>query len=175
MREDFWDVQRRHSLVSNLLVVMFVFLYLCFLLAPLCVILWVMGGVRLFYRALGMSFVISGIIIFLQLYFREVGISRYLAMINAGPPDIDDGYHKRLVNVVREISISSGIPMPDVVVVPMYSANAFTLVRRGKPVVGVTEGLLALLSREELQAVIAHEIAHIVNGCLLYTSPSPRD
>ncbi|HXV85610.1 MAG TPA: M48 family metallopeptidase [Gemmatimonadales bacterium] len=69
-----------------------------------------------------------------------------------------------LVNVVEEMAIASGIPRPSVWIVPDPDPNAFaTGTDERKAHIAVTEGLLAALSREELQGVIAHEIAHIRN------------
>lgn len=69
-----------------------------------------------------------------------------------------------LVNVVEEMAIASGVPKPSVWIVPDSDPNAFATgmdERAGH--VAVTEGLLQLLDRDELQAVVAHEMAHIRN------------
>ena len=71
---------------------------------------------------------------------------------------------KQLVNVVEEMAIASGLPKPRVWIVPDSDPNAFATGRDAASAsVAVTEGLLAKLSREELQAVVAHEMAHIRN------------
>ncbi len=71
---------------------------------------------------------------------------------------------KRLVNVVEEMSIASGIPRPTVWIVPDPDPNAFaTGIHPHQAHIAVTEGLLAALSRDELQGVVAHEMAHIRN------------
>jgi heat shock protein HtpX len=71
---------------------------------------------------------------------------------------------KQLVNVVEEMAIASGLPKPRVWVVPDADPNAFATGRDAATAsVAVTEGLLATLSRDELQAVIAHEMAHVRN------------
>jgi heat shock protein HtpX len=71
---------------------------------------------------------------------------------------------KQLVNVVEEMSIASGVPMPRVWIVPDADPNAFaTGLDERRANVAVTEGLLRLLNRDELQAVVAHEMAHIRN------------
>ncbi|HET9466220.1 MAG TPA: M48 family metallopeptidase [Gemmatimonadales bacterium] len=71
---------------------------------------------------------------------------------------------KQLVNVVEEMAIASGLPKPRVWIVPDSDPNAFATGRDATSAsVAVTEGLLAKLSREELQAVVAHEMAHIRN------------
>jgi heat shock protein HtpX len=72
--------------------------------------------------------------------------------------------HRQLVNVVEEMAIASGLPKPRVFVVPDPDPNAFATGRDAASAsIAVTEGLLAALSREELQGVVAHEMAHVRN------------
>lgn len=71
---------------------------------------------------------------------------------------------KVFLNVVEEMAIASGLPRPTVWIVPDKDPNAFaTGTEENKAHVAVTEGLLDLLNRDELQAVVAHEMAHIKN------------
>jgi heat shock protein HtpX len=71
---------------------------------------------------------------------------------------------KVFVNVVEEMAIASGLPRPTVWIVPDSDPNAFATGTDEKHAhVAVTEGLLAMLNRDELQAVVAHEMAHIRN------------
>lgn len=75
----------------------------------------------------------------------------------------DEG-QRQLVNVVEEMAIASGLPRPRIFVVPDADPNAFaTGLEPGSAAVAVTEGLLTALSRDELQGVVAHELAHIRN------------
>ncbi|GMU40726.1 MAG: protease HtpX [Chloroflexota bacterium] len=69
-----------------------------------------------------------------------------------------------LVNIVREISIASGMPMPAVYLVDDSAPNAFATGRDPQHAsIAVTTGLLEKLDREELQGVIAHELSHVRN------------
>lgn len=71
---------------------------------------------------------------------------------------------QQLVNVVEEMAIASGLPRPRLWIVPDGDPNAFATGREaGDSHVAVTEGLLAVLDRDELQAVVAHELGHIRN------------
>jgi heat shock protein HtpX len=71
---------------------------------------------------------------------------------------------KMFVNVVEEMAIASGLPRPTVWIVPDNDPNAFaTGIDEQHAHVAVTEGLLKTLNRDELQAVVAHEMAHIRN------------
>ncbi len=81
-------------------------------------------------------------------------------------PDSTDPARRRLLNIVEEMSIASGIPMPKVYVLAReYNINAFAAgLTFNDAVVGITGGGLERLSRDELQGVIAHEFSHILNG-----------
>lgn len=69
-----------------------------------------------------------------------------------------------LVNVVEEMAIASGLPRPTIWIVPDPDPNAFaTGTDERHAHIAVTDGLLAALSRDQLQAVVAHELAHIKN------------
>jgi len=77
-----------------------------------------------------------------------------------------DGAERRLVNVVEEMSIASGVPVPQVYILDSEKGiNAFAAgYSPNDAVVAVTPACLQLLSRDELQGVIAHEFSHILNG-----------
>ncbi len=71
---------------------------------------------------------------------------------------------KQLANVVEEMAIASGLSMPFVYIIPDADPNAFaTGWNETSASIAVTEGLLRVCSRDELQAVIGHEIGHIKN------------
>lgn len=71
---------------------------------------------------------------------------------------------RQLDNIVEEMAIASGLPKPKVYVVPDPDPNAFATGRDPDHAsIAVTQGLLAMMSREELQGVIAHEMSHIRN------------
>jgi heat shock protein HtpX len=71
---------------------------------------------------------------------------------------------RMLVNVVEEMAIASGVPRPTIWIVPDPDPNAFATGKDPAHAhVAVTEGLLAMLDRDELQGVIAHEMAHVRN------------
>ncbi len=95
------------------------------------------------------------------------GDSIILSMSGArkiGPQD-----HPRLYNVVEEMKIASGLEkMPDVYIIDDPALNAFATGRNPERAsVAITSGLLEKLNRDELQGVIAHEIAHIKNRDIL--------
>lgn len=81
-------------------------------------------------------------------------------------PNTTDPDERKLLNVVEEMAIASGVPVPQVYLLPAERGiNAFAAGHAtSDAAIGVTEGSIRLLSRDELQGVIAHEFSHILNG-----------
>ena len=81
-------------------------------------------------------------------------------------PDVQDPLRRRLRNVVEEMAIASGLPVPEIYVMEEESGiNAFAAgYSPADAAVAVTRGTLDTLERDELQGVIAHEFSHILNG-----------
>ncbi|KUJ83237.1 Zn-dependent protease with chaperone function [Microbulbifer flavimaris] len=72
---------------------------------------------------------------------------------------------KRALNVVEEMAIASGTPVPEVYVLDDDAINAFAAGHEPQDaVIGLTRGCIERLSRDELQGVVAHEFSHIFNG-----------
>lgn len=70
--------------------------------------------------------------------------------------------------MVRDLAVQAGVPMPRICVIPEQAPNAFATGRDpAHSVVAVTEGIVRLLSPEELKGVLAHEMAHIANRDIL--------
>lgn len=88
--------------------------------------------------------------------------------LNLGAEDIEPGdtYHSRFASIVDEVNVATGARYKITpVVIPTMALNAFSMAdRSGNALVGVTEGLLARLNRQQLQAVVAHEVAHVATG-----------
>lgn len=82
------------------------------------------------------------------------------------PSDTTDQQEKRLLNIVEEMAIASGTPVPPVFVMDAEKGiNAFAAgFSTSDAVVSVNRGTLDILNRDELQGVIAHEFSHILNG-----------
>jgi Zn-dependent protease with chaperone function len=85
------------------------------------------------------------------------------------PADVADPLRRRLRNVVEEMAIASGVPVPEIYVLEEESSiNAFAAgYAPGDAAIAVTRGTLELLDRDELQGVVAHEFSHILNGDML--------
>lgn len=96
------------------------------------------------------------------------GGERVAKMVGARPidPDTGDQDERRLRNVVEEMAIASGVPVPELFVMDQETGiNAFVAgYTPGEAVMVVTHGTLTQLSRDELQGVVGHEFSHIFNG-----------
>ncbi len=80
-------------------------------------------------------------------------------------PSSSDPLERKALNVVEEMAIASGNPVPPVYLINDEAINAFAAgLDRRDAVIGLTQGCIKLLSRDELQGVIAHEFSHIHNG-----------
>jgi Zn-dependent protease with chaperone function/Zn-finger nucleic acid-binding protein len=89
--------------------------------------------------------------------------------LQAKLPDFSDRYHKQFANTLEEIRIAAGLPDVHPYILPTFAINSMALIEPdGTPSVLVTEGLVAEFTRDELQAVIAHELAHVVRGDTYY-------
>lgn len=82
--------------------------------------------------------------------------------INISPSGLAE---QRALNVVEEMALASGTPVPDVYIIEDEAINAFAAgYKPADAVVGLTRGCIEQLSRDELQGVVAHEFSHIFNG-----------
>jgi Zn-dependent protease with chaperone function len=117
--------------------------------------------------ALGVLAVVGGASFFKWLQFSKGGsaVAEMVGGRRIDPGSADTG-ERRLLNIVEEMSIASGVPVPAVYVMDEEQGiNAFAAgLTTGDAVVAVTRGTLQRLSRDELQGVIAHEFSHILNG-----------
>lgn len=89
------------------------------------------------------------------------------AMLGGEPisPHTTQPDERRLMNVVEEMSIASGVPVPEVFVIPDRAINAFAAGHGpGDAAIGVTRGAMERLTRDELQGVVAHEFSHLLHG-----------
>jgi heat shock protein HtpX len=92
-----------------------------------------------------------------------------LAMYKAKPVSPEEA--PRLYSIVRELAGGAGMPMPKIYIIPTQSPNAFATGRnKNHAVVAVTQGILSLLSEDELRGVLGHEMAHVRNKDMLIGS-----
>lgn len=114
--------------------------------------------------------IVAGIIVFGSLYkiaSLSAGGARVAEMMDAeliieGSGDLNK---QKILNVVEEMAIASGTPVPPVYLLDEAGINAFAAgYKASDAVIGITRGAIDKLSREQLQGVIAHEFSHIFNG-----------
>jgi heat shock protein HtpX len=99
-----------------------------------------------------------------SLWALKAGDRAVLDSANAVPIDPADPKQRVLENIVEEMAIAGGIPKPAVYLIPDSDPNAFATGSGPEhSSVAVTAGLLDALGREELQAVVSHEMAHVKN------------
>src|SRR5262245_15239509 len=92
-----------------------------------------------------------------------------LAMYGARPVDMNEA--PDLYRVVHNLATRAGMPMPKLYVIPSEAANAFATGRSpDHAAVAVTEGIMRLMSWEELEGVLAHELSHVKNRDILISS-----
>ena len=85
-----------------------------------------------------------------------------------GAQEIAEHDHPAFYGMVRRLALQAGLPMPKVYVIPSESPNAFATGRNpSHAAVAATEGILRILSPEELEGVMAHELAHVQNRDIL--------
>ncbi len=93
-------------------------------------------------------------------------VERVLTAVLARPIDPEDVYHMRLKNIIEEVSVATGgSHQIEAYVMPTPAMNACAIADfSGRAAIAVTEGLLARLTRAQLEAVIGHEAAHVASG-----------
>ena len=87
-----------------------------------------------------------------------------IVLTMTGAREIDHDSAPQLFNLVQELTLAAGIPMPKVAIVEDSAPNAFATGRNPEhAVIAFTTGILEKMDREELQGVAAHELAHVAN------------
>jgi Zn-dependent protease with chaperone function/Zn-finger nucleic acid-binding protein len=178
-RPDFYETQRKQWKKSLfLLLVLFVF-YFCaigFITFVFLLSFGVFFAETLFPTSeslMTIFLILAGIAILLAAFHfydaRMFGAKFIRKRMQAVPPDLFDRYHKQFANTVEEIRLATGLPRVTPYIIPSFAINSMALMEANKtPSILVTEGLLADFTRDEIQAVIAHELAHVLRGDTFY-------
>ncbi len=172
---DFFARQERARTRTRLLVLIFLAAVIIIVAAVDLVVLFTLGGDldpdQRISLVVWSSLLTAGLIGFaslLKIARLRAGGRAVAESLGAIPVDPSTGDHRRrrLQNVVEEMAIASGTPVPAIYVLEEEEGiNAFAAgYTPGDAAVAVTRGALERLSRDELQGVIAHEFSHIING-----------
>ncbi|HWP56301.1 MAG TPA: zinc metalloprotease HtpX [Candidatus Acidoferrales bacterium] len=117
-------------------------------------------------QGLAIAFVFAALMNFASYWFSDKIV---LAMYHAREVQPSDA--PELYQIVQNLAMRAQIPMPRLYIIPTEAANAFATGRNPQhAAVAVTEGILRIMSREELEGVIAHELSHVKNRDILISS-----
>lgn len=169
------DLARRRS---RRLVVLFVLAVVAIVLAVDFLFLLFFGGLG---TASDPGSLATGLVLATLLTLGIIGAGSFYRMASLGrggaavamqlggtpvPEDTHDFHYRRLRNVVEEVAIASGVPVPALFVLEHEAGiNAFAAgYAPSDAAIAVTRGALDKLNRDELQGVIAHEFSHVLNG-----------
>jgi heat shock protein HtpX len=130
-----------------------------FLLAVLTCLVVLIGGAVGGQQGMLIALVLALAMNFVSYWFSDKMV---LAMYRAQP--VDEAAAPELYSMVRNLATRAGIPMPRVYIIPTETPNAFATGRNPEhAAIAVTEGIMRILGREELEGVIAHELSHVKN------------
>jgi heat shock protein HtpX len=136
------------------------------LLAVLTAMLVLLGGALGGQQGMVIAFVLALAMNFASYWWSHKIV---LAMYRATP--ITEAQAPGLYNMVRRLATKAGVPMPRVYVIPSEQPNAFATGRNPEhAVVAVTEGIMRILDDDELEGVLAHELAHVTNRDVLIST-----
>lgn len=122
-----------------------------------------------YYNDQSILYIAIGFALFMN--FASYWWSGSLVVSLTGAKPADPQQHKDLINVVENLAITAGLPMPKVYVVEDPAPNAFATGRDPKhAIVAATTGLLSILDRSELEGVMAHELSHVGNRDMLVST-----
>ncbi len=136
------------------------------LLGALTGLLMLIGGLIHGQAGVFIAFIFAMILNFGSYWFSDKIV---LKMYHA--QEVSESSAPDLFSIVRNLALKARLPMPRVYIIPEETANAFATGRNEKhAVVAVTEGIIKILNKEELEGVIAHELSHIKNKDMLIGS-----
>ena len=136
------------------------------LLCALTVLLVMIGG----YFG-GRQGVVTAFIFAMVMNFGSYWFSDKIVLKMYRARQVSEGEAPELYSLIKTLALRAGLPMPKVFIVPGDTPNAFATGRDEKhAVVAVTEGILRILNRDELEGVLSHELTHIKNKDMLIGS-----
>ena len=136
-----------------------------FLLISLGILSWLVAVAALSYFGGGGAAIVPLAVAFsLFSVWGSYYSSDKLVMRMTGARIIQESDNPKLFGLIQEVTIASGLPMPKVAIVEDDAPNAFATGRNiDRAVIAFTTGLLDVMDRDQLQGVVAHEMAHVAN------------
>jgi heat shock protein HtpX len=112
----------------------------------------------------GQQGMLMALILAMVMNFGAYWFSDRIALAMAGAQPVDEAQAPALHRIVRTLATRAGLPMPRLYVIPDEAPNAFATGRNAEhAAVAVTEGITRILDEEEIEGVLAHELAHVKN------------
>jgi len=145
-----------------------------FLVVIVALVLAALGAAIGYASGFGWGGVVIALVVATVMSIGSYFAGDQLVLLSSGAKEVDranppDEY-KQLVNVVTEMTLAGGLPMPRIYVIDDTAPNAFATGRDPKHAsVAATTGLLQKMDREELQGVMAHEMSHVGNYDIRFT------
>lgn len=119
----------------------------------------------------GQQGMIVALVLAAGMNFASYWFSDRIVLALYGAKQIDESQAPQLFNTVRRLTVQAGMPMPKVYVIPADQPNAFATGRDpNHAAVAVTQGITRILNEDELEGVLAHELAHVRNRDILIGS-----
>jgi len=116
----------------------------------------------------GQTGMVVAFLMALAMNFFSYWFSDKIVLKMYGAREVGEHDHPAFYGMVERLSIQAGLPMPRVYIIPSEGPNAFATGRNPRhAAVAATEGILRILSPEELEGVMAHELAHVQNRDIL--------
>jgi len=129
---------------------------------------WIVGGIFFNDWIMGslVFLLLAAMINFVSYFFSDK-----IVLWSYGAKIISRADQPRLYNIVNKVCLKANMPMPKIAIVPVQTPNAFATGRNERnAVVAATEGIMSLLTDDELEGVLAHEMAHIKDKDMLVMS-----
>ncbi len=137
------------------------------------ILLSVLSGLLLLFGGMfaGRTGIIFAFAIALMMNFFSYFYSDKIVLALYRAREADPSEHRDLYNIVRDLAQRANLPMPKIYIVPLEIPNAFATGRNPqKSVVAVTQGLLNMMTYEELEGVLGHELSHIKHRDILIST-----
>ena len=136
------------------------------LLAGLTALFMVVGRILGGQHGMILALILAGVMNMGAYWFSDK-----MALAMSGAKPVSEQEAPQLHSIVASLAQRAGIPKPRVCIIPKETPNAFATGRNpSHAAVAVTEGILKILNREELEGVLAHELAHVKNRDILISS-----